>query len=535
MRYLIKLLLLVILNCVPVYPVPVLQSREEKLANKYYEKWLNEDVVYIITDEERAVFSKLQAPEEKDGFIEEFWRRRSSNPGRDTNDFKEEHYRRIAYANAKFGSGIPGWKTDRGRIYIMFGEPAEIEDHSGGENYSRKRYEGGGHTAVYPFQVWRYRRIEGIGDDIEIEFVDQSWTGLYKMVLNQWEKDMLLNVDGEGLTTSERLGLTKREYRPGLHPGNLTNMTVMSRYGMRLKDTPFERMLQYFQLQRPPAIKQKELQTIVQTRVSYNTLPFHHALNYIWIDGEKALVPITIEIENTNLSYRENLGRLKARVGLYGVVTGLNGRVAAEFEDSIVSEYTTDRFPQGKLQKSMYQKPVILSSGLYKLDLVVKDLSEGNLGTVSSNLNIPRFQGQNLSASPILLAKTIQPMDTFPDAPQSFLIGDLKVVPNVTRAYRPSDHLSLYVQVYNAGRDPSEAKPKLTTQYAILQGDKVVTQLTDKAGTSVTYATEHRVVLARRISLQNLVPGPYKLRVSIEDVITGQLTSQEAPFEVIAP
>src|SRR5438093_11792634 len=151
------------------------QSKEEGEHKKHYEKWLDQDVVYIITDEERSVFSKLRTPEEKDAFIEEFWRRRSQSPKGDGGEFKEEHYRRIAYANAKFGSGIPGWKTDRGRTYIMFGEPAEIEDHAGGENYTRKLNEGGGHTTVYPFQVWRYRHIEGTGGYIETEIVDQSW------------------------------------------------------------------------------------------------------------------------------------------------------------------------------------------------------------------------------------------------------------------------------------------------------------------------------------------------------------------------
>src|SRR5437867_3232010 len=307
------------------------QSREAKTRDKYYDKWLNQDVLYIVTDEERAVFSKLQTPEEKDAFIEQFWRRRSPDPNREFNEYKEEHYRRIAYANSKFGSGIPGWRTDRGRTYIMFGEPAEIEDHAGGEHYTRKLNEGGGRTTVYPFQVWRYRHFEGIGDDIEIEFVDQSWTGLYKMSMNPWDKDLLLHVDGEGETTSERIGLTKREYRPGLHPGNLNDMTVMSRYGMHLKDTPFERMLQYFQLQRPPVIKQKELQTIVQTRVTYNTLPFNHALNYIYMDADRSLVPITLEIENSSMTYKEVNGRYKARIGLYGAVTSLSGQVLAEF------------------------------------------------------------------------------------------------------------------------------------------------------------------------------------------------------------
>lgn len=511
------------------------QAREDKERDKYYQRWVDQDVVYIITDDERAVFKKLGTTEEKDAFIEEFWRRRASNPNRDWNEYKEEHYRRIAHANDKFSSGIPGWKTDRGRIYIMFGEPAEIEDHAGGEHYYRKPNEGGGRTTVYPFQVWRYRQIDGVGDDIEVEFVDQSWTGLYKMTMNPWDKDLLLHVDGEGQTIQERARLAQRAYRPGLHPGNLNDMTVMSRYGWHLKDTPFERMLQYFNLQRPPSIRQKELQSLVQARVTYNALPFHYALNYVYMDPDRVLVPITMEIENKNLSYNASGNSYRARVALYGVVSMLNGKIVAEFEDSIVSEYFAERFEFGKTQKSMYQRPLLLPTGLHKVDFVVKDLGTGHMGTLSTNLNVPKLQSQSLGASPIILAKVLQAMDTFPDAPTSFVLGDLKVVPNITRTFRPADHLNIYFQVYNAALDQAANKPSLVTQYSILQGEKVVSQLIDKAGTSLEYASQIRAVLARRIALKGLVPGRYRLKVEVQDTLSGQSVTREVGFEVIAP
>jgi GWxTD domain-containing protein len=511
------------------------QKNEAALGKKYYDKWLNEDVDYIITDEEREVFSKLQTPEEKDAFIEEFWRRRSSDPIHKPDEYKEEHYRRVAYANAHFGTGIPGWKTDRGRTYIMFGEPTEIEDHAGGENYVRKPYEGGGSTNVYPFQVWRYRHIDGMGDDIEIEFVDQTWTGLYKISMNQSDKDMLLNIDGAGLTLNERFGLANKALRPGLHPGNMNDLTMATRYGMRTKDLPFEKMLQYFQLQRPPVIKHKELQEIVQTRVTYNALPLDYAINYVWLDNERALVPITIEIDNKSLDYRKLASIYKARVGLYGSVTSLNGRIMAEFEDTIASEYTEDRFAAGREQKSVYQHPVMLPAGIYKLDLVVDDLYADKKGTVSTSLRIPKPQTASLATSPLVLAKMIRPMDTLPDAPQSFILGDLKVVPSVTRIYRPDDYLGVYFQVYNSGHDATDSKPRLATDYSILQGDKILRTLADKGGSSIEYASLQRTVLARRFSLKGLEPGSYKLKILVNDLITGQSVTTDASFEIAAP
>ena len=158
------------------------KKQEDKLRRELetpYRKWLNEDVAYIITDEERAAFKRLQTDEEREQFIESFWMRRDPTPDTMENEFKEEHYRRIAYANEHYASGIPGWKTDRGRIYITFGPADEIESHPSGGTYERPPEEGGGTTSTFPFEQWRYRYIEDVGSDIIIEFVDPTMSGEY--------------------------------------------------------------------------------------------------------------------------------------------------------------------------------------------------------------------------------------------------------------------------------------------------------------------------------------------------------------------
>src|SRR5882757_9526823 len=192
------------------------RRKEEKLRKELetpYRKWMNEDVAYIISDEERAAFKRLQTDEEREQFIEQFWLRRDPSPDSAENEFKEEHYRRIAYANERFASGIPGWKTDRGRIYITFGPPDENESHPSGGSYERPYEEGGGTTSTYPFEKWRYRWIEGIGTDINIEFVDPTMTGEYRMTMDPSEKDALLMVPGAGLTLMEQMGLSSKNDR----------------------------------------------------------------------------------------------------------------------------------------------------------------------------------------------------------------------------------------------------------------------------------------------------------------------------------
>src|SRR5258708_27002003 len=123
-------------------PITEKQLKKKEAALKKeletpWKKWQNEDVTYIITDEERKAFKQFNTDEEREQFVEQFWLRRDPTPDTIENEFKEEHYRRIAYANEHYASGIPGWKADRGRIYITFGPPDEIQSHPSGGTYSR--------------------------------------------------------------------------------------------------------------------------------------------------------------------------------------------------------------------------------------------------------------------------------------------------------------------------------------------------------------------------------------------------------------
>ena len=135
-----------------------------------YRKWLHEDVAYIISDEERAAFQALTSDAERDNFIEQFWKRRDPTPDTEENEYREEHYRRIAYTNEHFAGSVPGWKTDRGRMYIVYGPPDELDDHSSGNA-----------SNPHPYQQWRYRYIEGVGTNVILEFEDRDGTGDYQM------------------------------------------------------------------------------------------------------------------------------------------------------------------------------------------------------------------------------------------------------------------------------------------------------------------------------------------------------------------
>jgi len=505
------------------------RSRQEGSAD-YYKKWLQEDVIYIISEEEKKVFKDLTTDEERESFIEQFWFRRDSDPRTPENEFKEEHYRRVVYANERFASGVPGWRTDRGRIYIVFGAPAQIEAYPSGGSYNREAHEGGGFTSVFPFERWRYRHIDGIGDDVEIEFVDKSMSGEYRIALSPDEKDALMMVPGAGLTWREEMGLSSKADRPYFNPtaGNDPSIGFL-----RAKDQPFERMERYFNLQRPPQIKFEDLKGIVTTHVTYNQLPYLMRTDFIRLSTDKVLVPVTVEIQNRHLEYKKELDFNRATVNVYGLVTSLTGRIIAEFEHTIISEFTDAAFERGRQMRSIYQKIVALPPGQrFKLDLAVKDIGSGLVGGVSRGINVPKYDPESLQASSIILANSISPIPTSSDQLEQFVIGDMKVQPNVAGEYVDGQNLIPYLQVYNATIDQSTLEPSVEITYTLRRGDEVVGEYQDKEGETVQFFSGQRLVIAHQIPLKGAVPGDYRLEVKVLDRVGSKTLLASTPFTV---
>jgi GWxTD domain-containing protein len=171
----------------PIKPIPAGRKTQASsivpLRQEKYRLWLEQDVVYIITNEERTAFLNLRTDEERDAFVEQFWLRRDPTPGTPVNEFKDEHYRRIAYADTHFATRLSpgrGWNTDRGEVYIKYGPPDELESHPNGGTYNRPADLGGGTTRTFPFELWLYRYIQGIGNEVLIEFVDAKGTGEFQ-------------------------------------------------------------------------------------------------------------------------------------------------------------------------------------------------------------------------------------------------------------------------------------------------------------------------------------------------------------------
>jgi GWxTD domain-containing protein len=500
---------------------------------QYYKKWLDEDVAYIISDEERSVFKSLKNDEERDSFIEQFWIRRNPNPRSADNTFKEEHYRRIAYANEHFASGIPGWRTDRGRIYIMYGQPDELESHPTGGAYNRPYYEGGGTTTTFPFEKWWYRHIDGVGDDIEIEFVDKSMTGEYRMAMSPDEKDALINVPNAGLTLAEELGLADKTDRAYFNPGAWNDQSNPENMFMRAKDSPFNRMEQFFNVQRPPKIKFDDLKSVVSTHVSFNTLPYDYRWDFIKLSADKILVPVTLEISNKELEFKKELDFNRAVVDVYGCVTSLTGRIMYEWDDVISVEYSDEYFEAGKSKRSEYQKIIALPPGQrFKLDLVLKDENSKNVGTQSVGMAVPKYDETALQSSSIILAESVTAAPMNSDQLRQYVIGDMKILPNVKSEYVPGQNLIPYMQVYNMEIDQTNQKPSLDVTFVIRNGEKVLEEFKSSATNSEQFFYGQRVVVVGKIPLTAVSPGKYKLEIRVVDNISNRTVSTLTDFQV---
>jgi GWxTD domain-containing protein len=505
-------------------------GRALKELDAQYKQWLSEDVVYIISPEERTAFLQLSTSEEREQFIEQFWLRRSSNPDLPENDFKEEHYRRIAYTNEHFASGIPGWKTDRGRTYIIWGPADEVDSHPTGGTYDRPMEEGGGSTTTYPWETWRYRYLEGIGENIIIEFVDPSGSGEYHLTMDPSEKDALTHVPGAGLSLMESMGLASKTDRFSRSDG--TNLpTTMG--GQPASMNEFNRLEQYAKVQQAPAVKFKDLEALVTSRIVRDQLHFAWRTDFLKVTNDTVLVPVTIQVPNSQLSFQSKEGVHSATMNVFGRVSTLTGRVVQTFEEPISRDFPDSLFQQSVKLQSIYQKAIPLRPGLYRLDLVIKDVHSGNVGVVNSRLQVPRYEDEKLEASSLILADQIEHVPAKQIGAGQFVLGSSKVRPRMEGDFTTADRLGIYMQVYNLKPDEKTHRSDSSFQYTVKKGDQQVMQFKETGGDMKQ--TGDQVTIERLLPLATLTPGKYTLEVSATDALTKQTISRSAEFTVKPP
>ncbi len=506
------------------------QKREKavrKELERHYKSWLEEDVIYIILPEEREAFNQLGTEEEREQFIEQFWLRRDPTPDTVENENKEEHYRRIAYANERFSSGIRGWESDRGKIYIMYGPPDEIEGSPAGGMYDRPMEEGGGATMAHAYEKWRYRNLDEIGTNVTLEFVDIAGSGEYRLTMDPSEKDALLEIPGAGLSLTEQAGLAHKRDRFLRLNGTRLPITPYTTHSME----PFERMEMFARIQKPPPVKFTDLEAVVTTRVSFNLLPFDLRADFLRITDETVLVPLTFSLRKKDLTFKEEEGVHHATVNVFGRVTTLGGRILQTFEDVIQLDVPASLL-EGTLQEQVvYQKALPLRSGLYKMNLVLKDVNSGNLGVLERRLAVPRFEEGKLEHSSLILADQIERVPAKEVGRGDFVLGATKVRPAVRDEFHPNDRVGVYLQVYNLAIDAKTQKPYATVSYSVHRGSEIIFNQIET--TADMKQAGQQLTLEKRLGLGTLKPGEYKLKITITDWVQNATVVATSPFHVL--
>ncbi|MGI8960697.1 MAG: GWxTD domain-containing protein [Bryobacteraceae bacterium] len=510
------------------------QARKQKELEKElmgpWKKWLNEDVVYIITDEEKLAFKRLRTDEERQQFVEQFWLRRDPTPDTEENEFKEEHYRRIAYANDHYASGIPGWKTDRGMIYIKYGAADEVESHPSGGSYERPYEEGGGETSTYPFEDWRYRYIEGIGTNIVIEFVDPTMSGEYHISTDPEEKDALLYVPGAGLTQMEQMGLANKTQRfqrsDGTHLGTGNQPLPESM-------NEFTRLEQNAKLYKAPAIKFKDLEAAVNSTIRYNTLPMHVRADYIRITDSTVLTSLALQFKNNDLQYATKDKVAKATVNLYGRITSLTRRPVNWFEDTISMEVPSEMLQQAMTGSRVYSKSIPLAPGTYRLNIVAKDVVGNTMNNFEMPLVVPHYDEDQLGSSSLILADELERVATKSIGAGQFVIRSSKVRPRVDDTFKQDETMGIYTEFYNLGMDEKTKKPTGSIEYNVVNkaNNQTVMSQTEDLG-SIPNASAFLITVEKKLPLKALPPGNYTLKLKVVDKLKNQTLTPSAAFTV---
>ncbi|MGB7264808.1 MAG: GWxTD domain-containing protein, partial [Terracidiphilus sp.] len=495
----------------------------------------------IITDQERKAFLSLSNDEEREAFIENFWQRRNPNPDSPENEFRDEHYRRIQYANDHFAAGKPGWKTDRGRIYIMWGPPDSIDSHPSGGMYERPMEEGGGETSTFPFEVWHYRYLEGIGENIDLEFVDTCQCGDYHFTIDRSEKDALLHVPGAGLTQYEEMNHQDKTDR---FKGNGIESLGNGPMGDYAQGKEFDRIELAAKIFAPPPVKFKDLEADMDAFNSTHRLlngpvfPFDVRTDYVKVTDSMDLVPITIQISNRDITFVTKDGVSKGVVNILGKVTTIMHKQVQTFENTVDVDQPAELLGKTLDRKSVYWTEIPLQPGLYRLDIAIKDVNNpDHIGIYGRAINVPFYEDEKLGASSLILADQMYPVPSRQIGGGSFVIGDTFVRPRVANSptapvtFKRDQGLNFWMQFYNLGIDQATKSNSATVTYQI--ADSTGTVILQKQLESKDLgAHSDQLTVEKTLDIAGLSPGKYKVTVKINDAISKQEIAQSAPFVV---
>lgn len=546
------------------------QAEEGKSArlSPRHRRWLEEEVIYIISEKEKDVFLSLKSEEERERFIQAFWRRRDPTPETPVNEFREEHYRRLAYANEHFFEGKPGWKTDRGRVYIMFGPPDFVETNpSGGRGFL---FGPAAPTAEFPSEVWTYLYLPGVKarfGRVEFIFVNYYNSGSYELTFDPALANALRNIS-----------LPARYVGYGDFPQAdnriLSPLELAEQSRRLLAASPLEKL--YFLTQvsksRGEVLEEMErsrrlrkLKGIVETRESLANLPFFYGESYFRGRSGLTYLPISLEIPAQAVGFRRRGGTYYGQINFYLEVKDERGLVVYQGGDSLKLTLKEKNYQQRLTSYYQYNHALNLKPGRYFLRVVIWDEVSGRVGYLERRLAVPALKNKELDLSEIVLARQIEvkakrkslviPSQEIPQLKMlsqaglkvpaklslarrergPFIFDNLRITPNPQRIFSRQGELFFFYQIYLPTKENQNLQLRLTIDHRILKEDQVVAQIDSPRRVVISSregASSFGLNQFTRFSLQSLAPGRYTLQVKVRDESSGQGRERKVDFIV---
>lgn len=540
--------------CITLYSFPLLAQKENPSLSEKYVKWIKEEVVYIITHKERAVYNKLETDKERDMFIEEFWRHRDPTPGTTRNEFKEEHYRRIDYANERFGRTTPfdGWATDRGKYYIMLGEPVYIERHI---NYE----------VTHPIEIWYFQGKPNLRQApfFRLMFFRRGGVGDYELYrpLTDGPKELVPAADLQLMKQVAEMELQGDQAAEGRDP--TTNISRASdkdfNYVMDGRDKIASDILRdqhlieiaeaawsnfpgrgdpkdalpsnilieevesypYKKIEDDYAIEFLETREIVEVSYSVNYINNNAEVTIIQDDSgifflNYAIEPETLSVDLFNNLYFANL-KISARV------SDLRGNTIYQHSRDFPIELEKKQLDQIAKRPFNLHDFFPLIPGNYKVDILLENTVSKEFTSLEKSVYVPATTSI-LMMSPLLLSSKVLEDSNYTEKGKAYQVGELQIYPSLHKNFSQKGKMFLFFQVFGMN---SEVKDRGTFEINILhEGNPMHTQ------THAVNEFEDEKSYLLEIALDKFLPGLYQVEVSLKDGDTALLPSKTASFTV---
>ena len=494
------------------------QKTDIKDLNPRFQKWLNEDVIYIITPREREVFLSLSNDRERDLFIEAFWKQRDPTPGTPENEFMRDHYERIKYANHYFGRRAPrpGWQTDRGRVHIILGEPNDVQ-----------RFDGSANT--YNSEVWFYQGMveQGLPAGFSLVFFQDGNVGEYRLYspLRDGPQGLMPAYEGDPRDYYAAY-LALRNLEPELARVSLNLVAGESQSFMDRPSLVSERLFAAINAAPEKMVEDRYAQKflmykdIVEVEYTANYMDSDSLVKVLKDESGLTFVHYTVELPRLSVSQYQNI--FSASLKVNGTVENQQGKIIYQYDKGVDLRIDGDQMKTVSQKPFNYQDMFILIPGEYKFTVLIKNEVSKEFTSIEQNLFIAE-DAASPQMSPLVLGYNATQKETAVDRPKPFLLGSYQIELQPNRTFVRSDDLAVAFQIF--GLSPQQ-REKGEIRFVMFKGDEAIHVLTRNA--SHYPQSPH---FLETIPLQEFNPAHYRILVSV--LIDGQeIVSQEDEFDV---